>query len=204
MQRDTKRLGLSAFFVLAMFAFGSSPVFAYDGNGAANWADGHWNSNLGWPWPNFSDDCTNFVSQALALGGNYTMTAVTGSQADNHNWYMDAGNSRWTLSWTVAADQESFQALHNPGGYYYGSYSGTYGGNDDLYPGDELFYEWTSSSVDHMSIQVAYGTDPNSGWVGNLVDQHTTNRYHAYWTLQPYNAQASTTTIYEYHLDSGN
>jgi putative amidase-like protein len=118
---------------------------------------------------------------------------------------MNLGGNTWTFSWTVAFDHERFQALHSPGGYYWASYSGTYSGNDSIYTGDELFYDWHSDGlVDHMSIQASYGTDPNSGWYGDLVDQHSTNHYHAYWTLQPYNAQASTTTIDEYHLSPSN
>jgi hypothetical protein len=189
---------------VAALWIGTAPVFAYSGAGAAQWADANWNSDPP-GWPTFSNDCTNFVSLALWFGGGYPMTTYTGSPTDDHNWYMDRAGGRWTFSWSVAADQKQFQALHYPGGYYAGTYSGTYGGNDDLSTGDQLYYDWTGGGViDHMSLQVGFGTDPGSGWVGDLVDQHTTNRYHAYWTLQPYNAQASSTIIYEYRIDSGN
>jgi hypothetical protein len=197
-------LVLLAVTVCSLWLLVSVSVYAYSGSGAASWADAHWNAGAA-GWPTFSDDCTNFVSQALYLGGGYHETAYTGSRTDDANWYMNLGSNRWTYSWTVAFDHERFQAIHSPGGSYWGTYSGTYSGNDSVYAGDELFYDWNSNgSMDHMSIQTSYGTDPKSGWYGDLVDQHTTNRYHAYWTLQPYNAQASTTSIDEYHLSPSN
>ncbi|TAN32079.1 hypothetical protein EPN29_10165 [bacterium] len=199
-----RSLLLAAVTVFGFSMLGDVSVYAYSGNGAASWADGHWNADAP-GWPTFSDDCTNYVSQALYLGGGYPQTANNGSPTDDSYWYMNLGSQTWTYSWTVAFDQERFQAIHYPGGYYWGTYSGTYGGNDTIYAGDELFYDWNSDGrVDHMSIQVSYGTDPNSGWYGDLVDQHTTNRYHAYWTLQPYNANSSTTSIDEYHISSSN
>ena len=39
-----------------------------------------------------------------------------------------------------------------------------------------------------------------AGYYGNLVDEHTTNRKNAFWTLRPYNVYWQTTTIYFVHI----
>lgn len=71
-----------------------------------------------------------------------------------------------------------------------------------LAKGDIVFYNWDYTGDkygsgffgNHVAIVVAAsGTDPKSGWTGPLVDEHTTNRKHAIWSLIPYNAQFATT-----------
>ena len=44
----------------------------------------------------------------------------------------------------------------------------------------------------------------NRFWYGNYVDEHTNYRYHAFWSLKPYNSFWSTTTIYFMHISSSN
>lgn len=43
-------------------------------------------------------------------------------------------------------------------------------------------------------------TDPVKGWVGTLVDEHSTNRYHAIWNLIPYNSKWAYTVTAEWHM----
>lgn len=69
--------------------------------------------------------------------------------------------------------------------------------------GDALFYDWQNDGL--IRIQVGSGPDPNSGWWGDYVDQHTTDRYHAFWSLKPYNANyMSTTYIRVVHVSASN
>ena len=71
--------------------------------------------------------------------------------------------------------------------------------NSTTVPGDVFLYNWdanTNTIFDHASINTAYGKDINSGKIGDLVDQHTTNRLHAIWHLIPYNDKYRTTRIY--------
>jgi hypothetical protein len=80
--------------------------------------------------------------------------------------------------------------------------------NNTLLPlskGDIFFYNWDYTGDkygngffgNHVSILVSTnGTDPKSGWTGQLVDAHTNNRYHAIWNLIPYNSQAATTAAW--------
>ena len=68
--------------------------------------------------------------------------------------------------------------------------------------GDVVLYDWDDDGVyDLESIVVASdGTnlDVTPNW--DLVDAHTNNRYHAYWTLAQYNASWATTHIVVLHI----
>ncbi len=151
---------------------------------------------------------TSFVSQVLWWGGGYPMAGFGGSKTDDHNWWEQAyqGTFIYTRSWSTARYHYNFQIHHSPGGSLRGTAPGrtasSYSGNA---VGDLFFYDWTSNgSIDHVNIMVGHGTDPNSGWIGDYVDQHTTNRRHAFWSLWPYNSDASTTTIYIMRIYSSN
>jgi hypothetical protein len=101
----------------------------------------------------------------------------------------------WTPSWAAVTDflsyaqssgKITFATFDNPVGRYS---SGT--------PGDIISYQWYGTGPwNHLSmLVVSNGADPTSCWLGSLVDQHTTDRYHAFFTLQPYNANWQTTRI---------
>lgn len=189
-------------------------AYAYDGNGAANYADYWWNGRNPNYKTDFPEDCTDFVSQAMhdPSGGRWAyVNNGSGNVYDDYQWWM-AWNGlyfTWSHSWSVAADLKTFLHDHYPGGWAEGSvYGAGYGPEytpNSVVTGDVIFYDWTSNgSIDHAAMQVGYGTDPNSGVYGNYVDSHTTNRYHAFWTLRPYNSEWMTTTAYYVHIDSRN
>lgn len=198
--------------MLLALVVSAAPAYAYNGGSAANYADQYW-QNYNSNYPNFSSggtDCTNFVSQALHAGG-FSMVNVGQNSSDDHNWWVQWNwfwGWQWSNSWSLVPDNDSFLMLHYPGGWYYGQMSGTTntGTPNGLSRGDVLYYDWTNDGdMDHSTIQtVLMGTDPTSGWYGDLVDAHTTNRYHAIWTLEPYNAQAATTVITLVHVDPAN
>ena len=69
--------------------------------------------------------------------------------------------------------------------------------------GDVVLYDWNHDGVyDHESILVASDgtTNPDGTPNWDLVDAHTNNRYHAYWTLASYNASWATTQIVVLHI----
>ena len=186
----------------------ASPASAYDKYGAANYADTYALSSNS-SYPSFSDDCTNFVSQALN-GGGYSFVGYPNSTTDDHNWWI-APNYWWwdyTHSWSVAADLHTFLQLDYPGGWSEGTAPGSstsYWDPSAMTSGDVLFYDWGGGDgISHAARQVGYGTDPNSGWTGNYVDEHTSNRKHAFWSLKPYNSKWATTTIYFTHIGPNN
>ncbi|ABW12829.1 hypothetical protein Franean1_3427 [Parafrankia sp. EAN1pec] len=189
----------------------ATPALAYNGQAAADYA-GQYAINDNIAWVHFQNDCTNFVSQALYAGG-FPMTGYGGSSGNNV-WWGDlaytphAGNGR-SISWSSSDDLRVYLDSHNGGTASQGA--GTQNkipytpGN--IVTGDVVFYNWDNAMnpqlYDHVAIQVGQGTDPDpeSGWIGNLVDTHTTNRGKAIWHLWPYNPRASTTVTKEYHIN---
>jgi hypothetical protein len=212
-RRNNMRKGLITLLCTVIFVnmLLVSPVFAYSGSAAKNYADTYATSPNSGVYPVFSEDCTNFTSQALFAGGYSMIGAYPNNSTDDHYWYFDHYYNVYTHSWSVAADQVQFQLWHSPGGYWGMSYGGNIGGGqyNDAAVGDLISYDWYYTGVtDHLAIEIGTGTDPdpNGGhWVGDLVDAHTTNHYHAYWTLQPYNAaHYQTTLVKTLHIYSSN
>lgn len=194
----------------------TSQAAAYDGQAASAYADTYALLPNKSAYPFYSNDCANFVSQSLHAGG-FSMVNYGANKTDDNNWWINTttpilgpGYSPHSNSWAVAADLYSFLHLHSPGGHDEGTASGasTYPFTPDaMLSGDVVFYDFgQGAGISHAAIQVGTGTDPSSGLYGNLIDQHTNNRQHAFWSLQPYNdpTQISVTTIYFVHVDSGN
>ena len=71
--------------------------------------------------------------------------------------------------------------------------------------GDIVLYDFNNDGIyDHESIVVASdGTNPDGSTNWDLVDAHTNNRYHAYWTLAQYNANWATTRLVVLHIPPG-
>ena len=185
-------------------------AFAYSGSAAASYADSYAiNPNWGTYGIELQDDCTDFVSQSLAAGGLPQETDNgTNVKSDPYEWWFSGFGSTasYTWAWSAANNLRNFLLYYSPYPNYFGSDYGTYSGDstypvNDVYTGDPLFYDWTSSGTyDHAAIQVAYGNDTNLAYdnqylQGDLIDEHTNNRYHAFWTLIQYNSQFLTTTI---------
>jgi hypothetical protein len=195
MPASVRRLSLVLLFLGALPAFADEPrnvtalatvpTRAYAVSYADAWAKSR-NSN----YPSFSSDCTNFASQTIGPNGaGYPMTASWYAKR-NFYFFWD-----WTNSWSVVTDfltyaqkqgMITFITFENPTGQWS---SGT--------PGDIISYQWSGTGPwNHLSILVSSnGIDPTTGLRAALVDQHTTDRYHAVFTLQPYNPDWRTTRI---------
>jgi|GEM_PF-1077867 len=203
-----RKIGLALSFAIFL-VLGSSvaPALAYDGSGASNWADNNYSPNT--LNPSFDENCTNFVSQAMHKGGGFSYVNDGQSYSDNHNWWLDKVWWGWSYShaFTVTPELYNFLQWHYPGGYNWGSASGsgTSGHGDPLVAGDVLFYDFgDGQGMTHAAMQVNGSYDPTKGWSGPVVDAQTNSRYHAYWSLEPYNAFAYRTTITFEHVDAGN
>jgi putative amidase-like protein len=208
--RSFLTLGIASLLLsTAMVAFTTTPALAFSGSSAASYADA-WALGRNSNYPSFGADCANFVSQALHQGG-FSYIGVNGSTTDDTLWWVSWDPNtgfHWSHSWSVAQDQFYFLNATYPGGWQEGTAPGSasnYWTPDAVVTGDVLYYDWNSDGLlDHESIQVGWGTDPNSKWNGNYVDQHVTDRYHAFWSLRPYNSQWASTTIHFMHIDSRN
>ena len=143
----------------------------------------------------FDSDCQNFVSQALHEGGEYPM------QDNDPKWYMHKHWWGWTWShsWTVVDDFRNM--LYDRGWGEWWGYQ-AYQSTNNAWYGDAIGYKWDGQgSWDHISMEaVYYGTDPDSGWIGDLVNAHNSSRWHAIWHLAPYNADWQTTTYGSWHI----
>lgn len=197
---------LLAFSLSGLLLLPAARAYAYNGGTAASYAD-QYALNGNSQYPSFSDDCTNFVSQALNHGGEQ-MVNYNYLPSNDGAWYMyySSYNWLWSNSWSVAGDQ--WQYLHNSGhaSQWYTWSGKSYATNHSgLYAGDVLYYSWdaatTGGRIDHVAIQVQDNYDNRNNYT-SVVDEHTTNRYHVNWTLYDFNQKATTTQIYAVHVNS--
>lgn len=182
----------TAVILVSLLGF-AYPASAYSGSQAASYANTYAiNRNTG--WPQFSNDCTNFISQAMYSGGLQKRVG----------WMSSTTNSSLhTTSWTVASDSFDWVRLNVASvTSYLPASTGAFTPSWHLI-GDPVYYDWENDGhIDHASINVAIGTDQTStGWTGNLVDEHTTNRYKVIWNLRPYNAKYTITSFYVAHIN---
>jgi hypothetical protein len=186
-----------------------APANAYDRNKAVAYANTWWDGrNPNYPHA-FSDDCTNFISQALNHGGiamRWPSFGWTGHLDSDVYWvgiYTGAGNE-YTTSWSVAKTSHTFLKW-NLGNTSEVTIDTRPNNPPNTVPnpvtdGDIVYYNWgdlhsgSGDGIDHASIVVGNGTDPQSGASGTLINEHTSDRRHAIWDLWPYNAAYRTTT----------
>ena len=74
----------------------SRAKIAYNRLKAVQYAERWWNS-FNPTYPQFTDDCTNFISQCLYAGG----IPMWGKPNRTKGWWIE-GKSNWSFSWTVA------------------------------------------------------------------------------------------------------
>jgi hypothetical protein len=203
--------------MLALFNPGGV-AHAYSPSNAVTYAE-RWATSNNSNYPTYSEDCTNFVSQALHAGG-YGFVGSPGAYNTNDDtqWWVTSVFGLWwhTNSWSVAKDQYNFQVPdHYPGGIleetvnvsnndYWANYD-----NVNVIGGDVLFYDFgQGAGISHAAFQVyngysQYTSTPNS-WYGDLSDQHSGFQYHNSWSHTDTNVYWDTTTIYEVHISSSN
>src|SRR5205085_538864 len=96
------------------------------------------NSSSGYnpAYPSFSNDCTNFVSQALAAGG---WPQISSSYYTLYNvWFMDAVRGLWSYTWTVASYFQQFPiSVSHVRGTYVSYFT-------QLVAGDVMLVDWHS------------------------------------------------------------
>ncbi len=194
------------------------PDPGYDGVAAAAYAD-RWALGANPAYPFFGGagegDCTNFVSQAMAAGG-WTMTG-NAIQTDDTFWHFirtSPTGGIYTSTWAAADNLWRYQTV-TP----YSVFEGKWGPGAAAYnapytpgpvvTGDVILYNWfnddnSSTAKVHWSIQTGIGWSQNGqpplNIYGNFVDEHTSNRYHVFWSLWPFNAYKATTTYRFWHL----
>jgi cell wall-associated NlpC family hydrolase len=120
---------------------------AYSKSSAVAWAL----ANVKGTYNGFSDDCTDFVSRALAQAGypfSYTPSVIVTDSTNDHYWYYFTVKfgRHYSHSWTVAHDlyvhlvDVKAQRITSP---------------KNAQPGDVIFANWkgtSSSGISHMGI----------------------------------------------------
>ena len=159
----------------------TSPRTKVDLAGAASWALNNVFGSPGLFGPNdgLGDDCTDFVSRALAIGGGDPETVLNGRSTNNdHYWYFSTFRYGrwWSHSWSVAEDLAvHLNLLHSTWLQYW----------RDARPGDAIFVDWTSASFAHID-HVGIVTGLKDG--GPLITQHTPSQRGItlhYWQTHP-------------------
>jgi Putative amidase domain len=140
-----------------------------------------------------------------ALSGGLTPSGARARRSRPEGRSRPNGVRGYAASWVNAQDQSVFLLQYLPGVTKVASYYGL--DQEQLQPthagqGDVVLYDWNNDGVfDHEAILTASdGTNPDGSTNWDLVDAHTSNRYHAYWTLAQYNASWATTRIVVLHI----
>ncbi|MFZ3101109.1 MAG: amidase domain-containing protein [Desulfitobacteriaceae bacterium] len=182
-------------FIMSFFGI-SNTCLAYSAQNAATYAE-QWALSRNSNYPSFTEDCTNFASQALYAGGRPMLYGST----EDTKWYVRKILFVWdyTLSWSMASYFYNF--LGSNSAPLQGSWTTSSApGNDksEIIKGDVLSYDWDGGgSKDHSAIVTYMGYDPNSSNFGDLVCYHSKDRYRGIWHLRPYNANYMTTIVYD-------
>lgn len=177
---------------------------------ADTWAHGNnwWD---GWPYMSSfwagSTDCTNFASQVMLYGG---FPLVLGANDNYHWWYNGPSQSQSSNTWRLTLNLYQYMNTR-PSEFSFGPvYSGPgYPINYQIRRGDIIYmdlYHYDQNGeqvpgaegiVDHMRVATGRGynspylldtSNPNAYIFGSLIDQHSTDRWHA---PIEYNVQAN-------------
>ncbi|ARU59971.1 hypothetical protein CBW65_02015 [Tumebacillus avium] len=134
-----------------------APELYWDGIAAANYAR-QYAINYNWNYRSFSQDCTNFVSQAEKKGG---LPYVDGWYQDELAWWYN--DTTQTYTWVNAEDHYWLLSYTDRGSYT--------SSTSNLRLGDVIQIDFTSDGVvDHTTIVTAIDAS------GNIyISQHTSN-----------------------------
>lgn len=119
-------------------------AFQYDRLGAVQYAEKYWNKRNP-AYKNFSDNCTNFISQCLHAGG----APMRGHPNRGSGWWMK--QSSWSYSWTVAHSMKMYLTNSKAGLRAVRVKSA-----EELVPGDVICYDFEGDGrFNHTTIVVA-------------------------------------------------
>ncbi|MBM7865810.1 hypothetical protein GTO89_03255 [Heliobacterium gestii] len=179
--------------ILIIFCF-SYPAYAINGESAARYAD-QWATSCNTAWPSYTQDCTNFVSQALYAGG------MPMDKTTPNVWFMEKetlygwNNSK---SWTVSTDLRNYLLSTGKatqiGGWGWVNYLTIPSDSNSSFvlstsKTTVFFYDFGNGlGVSHAAIQTWSGTDNYySSYTGNRADYHSKDKLGVIWHLRPHN-----------------
>lgn len=132
-----------------------------------------WWNDRNMNFPNFTDDCTGFVSQCLLAGGipmHYTNNVESG-------WWFRRTHAyeSWSYSWSVAHSLRWYLASRDALDFAHALDSAK-----ELMIGDVIFYDWNGDGIwQHSAVVV--GHDPAGE---PLVAAHSVNSFNRPWAYE--------------------
>ncbi|AMX00792.1 amidase domain-containing protein [Rummeliibacillus sp. G93] len=155
----------------------------YNRQAAVDYANTWWNRRNP-AFPQFNDDCSNFISQCLFAGG----APMTGAPNRAKGWWVKKGN--WSYSWSTANALRSYVASSKKGlrGKRVDSAS-------DLKLGDLIFIDFEGDGVINHSLIV---TSIVNGVP--YVNAHSSDSYHRLWTYEDSSAYTPNIKYYFYQI----
>jgi hypothetical protein len=142
--------------------------YQYNRLKAVQYAERWWNS-YNPAYKKFENDCTNFISQCLHVGG----APMRGYPNRGNGWWLQQAN--WSYSWAVANSLRLYLALSKAG-----LRSKEVSSPDQLLLGDVICYDFEGDGrYNHNTIVTgkdAYGMP--------LVNAHTYNSRMRYWAYE--------------------
>jgi hypothetical protein len=161
-------------------------AYTYDRLKAVQYAERWWN-DFNPAYPKFEDDCSNYISQCLHAGG----IPMWGSPNRGRGWWM-SGKS-WSYSWTVA---NALQKLLASG---QGIRTKEVSAANELDYGDIICVDFEGDGRFNHSLMVTA-----KDWYGMpLVNAHTTNSRHRYWTYEDSSAYTQNIVYKFYQILDG-
>lgn len=145
----------------------------YDRHKAVQYADRWWDQ-ANPAYLEFEVDCSNYISQCLFAGEapmHYT------GKRDSGWWYKGRNNSQelWSFSWAVAQSLQGYMTSND-----HGLRAKEVHKAENLELGDVISYDWNGDGrYRHSTIVTA--KDANGM---PLVNAHTTNSKHRYWSYK--------------------
>jgi hypothetical protein len=140
-------------------------------------------------YPQFANDCANFVSQALFAAG-YAMS----KPADRASgwWFRHGDTPDWSFSWSVAHALVHYLRSASDGHFLVTLLDHA----RDLCEGDVIAYDWSGDGrYDHVALVTGHDA------VGEpLVHAHTVDSADRYWSYEDSTAWTPTTTYLFVHL----
>lgn len=160
----------------------SRAKIAYNRLKAVQYAERWWNS-FNPTYPQFTDDCTNFISQCLYAGG----IPMWGKPNRTKGWWIE-GKSNWSFSWTVA---HAFMLMLKAA-----SWTKEVKNPSQLMIGDIICYDFEGDGrFNHNTIVT--GKD-EYGYP--LVNAHTTNSRMRYWNYEDSTAYTPNIQYKYFHI----
>ncbi|MGG4032448.1 amidase domain-containing protein [Paenibacillus cisolokensis] len=171
-------------------------TYTYNRTAVQNYVDKYWD-NYNPDYIEYSNDCTNFASQAIHAGGIPMYIQPNGSDY-NPSWYYNINAGGWLRSLSWINVDELFDLLRN-----YSTIDAVASNLSGMAIGDIIQYDKGSDGDKNHTAIVSYietpAWDPSKRYV--YVSYHTTDRHNVLWDFYA-SSYPNTSTYFTHILDT--